>query len=585
LHDLPQKVNKMTVNTKTATSCARKIYAVFTEYQTHFQQVTERASQRFVLRQWSKMHSDAVERLDLYPNCLDTVAAALEMLLGDHREDKQLWAEIKTIYAALLCESEAPELARTFFNSVTRRIFTTIGVDAQIEFPSDDFNSLDLPVDTAVFRTYSLLTGIQTVLPKIVADFGLGAEILGTGDALQKIAVPIEDALETFRKKKSFPRLEMHREIFYRGQGAYLIGRLTDDTRSTGVVIALLHAAQGIRVDAVLIGVTPVRILFSFTRSAFHVLVPRPAATVHFLDSILESKPEAEIYSAIGYYKHGKTLLYRDLRQHTRECTSDRFEISAGQRGMVMIVFDMANDDMVLKLIRDQFQKPKNTTRRKVMDQYDFVFKHYRVGRLIEAQPFEYLSFDICWFTEALLDELTREASRTVRVEKDRVIIRHAYVERRVTPLDLFLAQAAPEMAARVVVDFGHAIKDLAYSNVFPGDLLLKNFGVTRHGRVVFYDYDEIVPLTECRFRKVPPPRNHMQEMAAEPWYYVAENDVFPEEHVRFLGLSPELKVLFLKHHQDLFDPAFWQRVQVDIQAGNIKHILPYTPDYRVTLD
>lgn len=575
----------MTPNMKTATTYATKIYAMFAEYQARFQQVTKRASGRFAHRQWSKMQSDAVERLDLYPDCLDAVTAALEMMLGEQGEDKQLWAEIKTVYTGLLGESDAPELARTFFNSVTRRIFTTVGVDARIEFPSDDFDALDPPDSTSVFRTYSPSSRIEPVLPKILADYGFSAGILGTGDTLRKIAAPIEHAIGSFTETDAVPRLEMHREIFYRGQGAYLIGRLTDGTAATGVVFALLQSAQGIKVDAVLIGVTPVRILFSFTRSAFHVLVPRPAGTVHFLDSILESKPEAEIYSAIGYYKHGKTLLYRDLRQHTRECTFDRFEISAGQRGMVMIVFDMANDDMVLKLIRDQFQKPKNTTRRKVMDQYDFVFKHYRVGRLIEAQPFEYLSFDICWFTDALLDELTREASRTVRIEKDRVIIRHAYVERRVTPLDLFLAQAAPEMAARVVVDFGHAIKDLAYSNVFPGDLLLKNFGVTRHGRVVFYDYDEIVPLTDCRFRKVPPPRNHMQEMAAEPWYYVAENDVFPEEHVRFLGLSPELKALFLKHHQNLFDPAFWQRVQADIQAGNIKHILPYTPDYRVTLD
>jgi isocitrate dehydrogenase kinase/phosphatase len=335
-------------------------------------------------------------------------------------------------------------------------------------------------------------------------------------------------------------------------------------------------------VEAVLLGVTPIRILFSYTRSAFHVLADRPGATVGFLDSILESKPEAEIYSALGYYKHGKTLLYRDLRQHTRECTADRFEISAGQRGMVMIVFDMANDHMVLKLLRDQFQKPKNTTRQKVMDQYDFVFKHYRVGRLIEAQPFEYLAFDICWFTPELLEVLAREASRTVRIEADRVIIRHAYVERRVTPLDLFLAHTPPEASAGVVIDFGNAIKDLAFSNVFPGDLLPKNFGVTRHGRVVFYDYDEIVPVTECNFRKVPTPRNHMQEMASEPWYYVAENDVFPEEHARFLGLPPGLKKIFMRYHEDLFGLDFWLKVQADIRAGQIKHILPYAPDYRI---
>lgn len=575
----------MTADANAATACAKKIYAVFADYQSRFQKLTRRASKRFARRQWSQMQSDALERLDLYPHCLDTITAALGIFLGAHREDKLLWEEIKTDYARLIDDSDAPELARTFFNSVTRRIFTTVGVDARIEFPSADFESQDRSMGSPVFRSYTLVEPIGPVLERILSDYGFDHASVVKSVTMPSVAASIKQALAASPGTQDSFRLEMYGEIFYRGQGAYLIGRLVSTTHSTGVVLALLHPPAGIIVDAVLIGVTPIRILFSFTRSAFHVLTHRPAAAVQFLNSILESKPEAEVYSALGFYKHGKTLLYRDLRQHTRECTADRFEISAGQRGMVMIVFDMANDDMVLKLIRDHFQKPKNTTRRKVMAQYDFVFKHYRVGRLIEAQPFEYLSFDICWFTDELLEELTREAARTVRIEKDRVIIRHAYVERRVTPLDLYLRQAPPEKAARVVIDFGHAIKDLAFSNIFPGDLLLKNFGVTRHDRVVFYDYDEIVPLTDCTFRRVPPPRNHMQEMAAEPWYYVAENDVFPEEHARFLGLTPELKVLFMEHHQDLFHPDFWQQVQADIRAGKIKHIRPYAQAYRVQSD
>jgi len=568
-----------------ALAAAGLIQDSFAGYLSAFMEVTRRATDRFALRQWPEMQADALERLGLYATFLDKLTTTLTDALGPQREDRHLWEQIKQIYTRRTEPSDCPELARTFFNSVTRRIFTTVGVDARIEFPSDDFNSPDVPQAPSILRSYALPESSEVVIQDVLTDFGLPLDLLAETDTLPKVAAAIRQALAATAEKGSAARLEMHREIFYRGQGAYLIGRVVQGRRATGIVIALLHPAPGIKMDAVLVGVTPIRILFSYTRSAFHVLARRPAATVQFLHSILESKPEAEIYSALGFYKHGKTLLYRDLRQHTRECTADRFEISAGQRGMVMIVFDMANDDMVLKLIRDHFQKPKNTTRRKVMARYDFVFKHYRVGRLIEAQPFEHLSFDICWFTDALLDELTREASRTVRIEKDRVIIRHAYVERRVTPLDLYLQQATPQKAAGAVVDFGHAIKDLAYSNVFPGDLLLKNFGVTRHGRVVFYDYDEIVPLTDCTFRKVPPPRNHMQEMAAEPWYYVAENDVFPEEHARFLGLAPELKALFMEHHQDLFHPDFWQQVQVDIRAGKIKHIRPYAQTYRLQTD
>lgn len=563
-------------------TCALEIFKTFEEYQDRFRQVTRRAHRHFMGRQWALMQADALERLDLYQLSIGKLAAAVRDRLGDRRGDRQLWETIKSVYTGHLAGTDAPELARTFFNSVSRRIFTTVGVDARIEFAADIFGTGTRPNGDPVFRTYPARAPLSKVVHEIITNYGFGRETLRRKGALERITAPIERYLEQSGQALGTLRFEMHQQVFYRGQGAYLIGRMVNATRVTGIVFALIHPPRGIRVEAVLLGTIPIRILFSYTRSAFHVLAGRPGATVSFLVSILESKPEAEIYSALGYYKHGKTLLYRDLRKHTRECTADRFEISAGQRGMVMIVFDMANDHMVLKLIRDQFQKPKNTTRQKVMARYDFVFKHYRVGRLIEAQPFEHLAFDICWFTEALLEELAREASRTVRIEKDRVIIRHAYVERRVTPLDLFLEHTPPEAAGGVVIDFGNAIKDLAYSNVFPGDMLLKNFGVTRNGRVVFYDYDEIVPVTECNFRKVPTPRNHMQEMAAEPWYYVAENDVFPEEHARFLGLPPALKEIFIQHHQDLFHPNFWQNVQADIRAGKIKHILPYASDYRI---
>lgn len=563
------------------TTCSLEIFKAFEAYQDRFRQVTRRVNSRFMQRQWTLMQAEALERLDLYQTFIGKLAVDLRDRLGGRQEDRQLWETIKAAYAGHLTGTKAPELARTFFNSLTRRIFTTVGVDSLIEFAADDFDAA-APKGDPVFRTCPDRAPLSQVVGDIISYYGFGRKIILEKGVLERIAEPIGHYLEKIGEQPGSGRFEMHRQVFYREQGAYLIGRMVNGTRVTGIAFALIHPPGGIRVDAVLLGVTPIRILFSFTRSAFHVLADSPGATVSFLASILESKPEAEIYSALGYYKHGKTLLYRDLRRHTRECTADRFEISAGKRGMVMIVFDMANDHMVLKLIRDQFQKPKHTTRQNVMAQYDFVFKHYRVGRLIEAQPFEYLAFDICWFTDELLEELAREASRTVRIEQDRVVIRHAYVERRVTPLDLFLGQAAPEAAAGAVVDFGNAIKDLAFSNVFPGDLLLKNFGVTRHGRVVFYDYDELVPVTDCNFRKVPPPRNHMEEMAAEPWYFVAENDVFPEEHARFLGLPPGLREIFMRHHRELFHPDFWQSVQADIRDGNIKHIPPYAPRYRI---
>jgi isocitrate dehydrogenase kinase/phosphatase len=396
------------------------------------------------------------------------------------------------------------------------------------------------------------------------------------------MAVKIEGRLDVAGLSNQPIHIEMVRSIFFRGQGAYIIGRIMAGKRIIPMVMALLNPPGGMQVDALLLDADGVSIVFSYTRSAFHVIVEKPDELVGFLQSIMPVKPEAEFYSAIGYFKHGKTVLYRDVCRHTAQCTNDQFCISPGKRGMVMVVFDMAGYDMVVKLIRDRFDNPRKTTRAKVIKQYDFVFKHYRVGRLIEAHSFEHLSFDRCWFSDDLLDHLTHEAGRTVHIENDRVIIDHAYLERRVTPLDIYLKTETVAKAEAAVLDFGNAIKDLAFANIFPGDMLLKNFGVTRHGRVVFYDYDEIVPLTDCRFRKIPQARTYMDEMADEPWYTVGDDDVFPEEFSRFLGLSAEHRDLFLSWHADLLAPDFWVTVQKEIRSGNSRHIRPYHPDYQL---
>jgi isocitrate dehydrogenase kinase/phosphatase len=322
--------------------------------------------------------------------------------------------------------------------------------------------------------------------------------------------------------------------------------------------------------------------LFSFTRSYFHVETERPYDLIHFLKTILPHKRTAELYISTGFNKHGKTELYRELLNHMIVCHLDRFDISPGQRGMVMIVFNLPRDDLVFKLIRDRFDTPKKTSRREIMSKYDLVYRHDRAGRLVDAQAFEHLKFDTSCFSPQLLAELNQDAGRTVRIENNSIVIDHAYVERRVTPLDVYLGEADEQQARRVVVEWGNAIKDLAVSNIFPGDILLKNFGVTRHGRVVFYDYDELCLLTSCRFRKLPDASAYEDEMAAEPWFYVDENDVFPEEFPRFLGLDSPLREVFFEHHGDLFETSFWQQAQQMIQAGELPHIYPYAQSCRL---
>jgi isocitrate dehydrogenase kinase/phosphatase len=343
-------------------------------------------------------------------------------------------------------------------------------------------------------------------------------------------------------------------------------------------VLALRHLDGGIGVDAVLTAENEVSIVFSFTRSYFHVDLDCPAEMVGFLKSIMPKKPVAELYISIGYNKHGKTELYRDLLRHLR-ASGDRFEPAAGDKGLVMEVFTLPSWDEVFKIIRDTPGYPKRTTHQEVMDKYRLVFRHDKVGRLVDAQEFEHLRFPRARFTPELLDLLLREAPSTVSMDGDSVVFAHLFFERRVTPLNLFLRHAEPPAARAAVLDWGWAIKDLAAANIFPGDLLLKNFGVTRHGRVVFYDYDEVCLLTDCVFRRMPPATNSDDELDDQPWFSVGDADVFPEEFVHFLGLEGGLRELVCTVHADLFDASFWRALQDRLRAGEVIDPPPYRRD------
>ena len=377
-----------------------------------------------------------------------------------------------------------------------------------------------------------------------------------------------------------FPRIELAESV---GRRAYLdrAAFRAGDKHGLPLGLALLHGDTGIRLDAVLMGEDDIAILFSFTRSYFRVDAPRPYELVRFLKTLMPRKRLADLYMAIGYNKHGKTEFYRDFLRHLR-ASEDQFESAEGARGMVMLVFTLPSYDVVFKLIKDRFDYPKDSSKSEVMRKYRLVFEHDRAGRLVEAYEFEHLRIPRDRFRPELLEELQRCAADSVSIEDDYVLVKHLYVERRVRPLNLYLAEADETAARAAVIDYGQAIKDLAATNIFTGDLLLKNFGVTRHGRVVFYDYDELCWVTDCDFRELPAPTTYEEEFAAEPWFSVHENDIFPEEFPRFLGLRPELLETLVDHHGDVFQAVAWRRVQTALRAGNILDIFPYGADKRL---
>ncbi len=565
-----------------ADQAVARIWRGYEKFNAEFAAITRRAAERFEQREWKGMHDDTVERLDLYQQVVAATCRRIVDELGLYAQNPRLWLAIKSGFAASLDARPDAELACTFYNSINRRILQTVGIDPELEFVAPEPSHEACPAHPPLIFNIEMQHVTDDHIQGILGRFAFRTPFADLAVDSRLCAERIRLMLEKKRANGDRLRIEMIHVPFFRETGAYLIGRLSCREQSVPLVFALANTSRGIEVDALLLRSAEVRVLFSFTHTYFHVQTPCPQALVRFLKLLMPTKRTAELYIGLGYHKHGKTELYRELLAHQRVCSLDRFGFAVGQRGMVMIVFNMPQDQLVYKLIRDRFATPKHATAKQVMEKYDYVFRHDRAGRLVDVQTFENLEIEDCCFTPELLAEIQNEAQHSSSIEGGRVILHHVYVERRMVPLDVYLQRADAEAAKAAVIDYGFAIKDLARINIFPGDLLIKNFGVTQLGRVVFYDYDELCPLTDCNFRWLPQARGYEDELSDEPWFMVGENDVFPEEFASFLALSPDLRAIFLKHHGDLLTPAFWQATQAQIRAGVITPILPYSEAQRL---
>ena len=558
-----------------AHSSASSIRAAFEDYNQAFSTLTQRARVRFENRDWDGGQRDAVERIELYDRFVARSAEQIEQLLGRDLFDRRIWKATKTVFAKLVRDQADSELAKTYYSSVTRRVFDTIGVDFEIEFSGDEMAPLTNIDAPPACRNYAHDGCLEDVFRRVLESYEWSIPYVDLDQSAALIADEVTRHYKKVQDRDSVLCVDFLETVFYRDTRAYLIGKITGWTRITPIVIALKSTPEGICVDAVIQSDRGVTRLFGFARSYFHADVDPVGAAIVFLRRLMPRRPINELFTVLGRAKQGKTERYRDLSSHLNHSRDD-FIFAPGVKGMVMLVFTLPSYDVVFKVIRDEFPPPKETSRERVMAQYDFVLRHHKAGRLVDTQEFRMLKFHRSRFSPDLLEELLSQTSRTTRLEGDYVVIGHAYVERRLRPLNLYLREVSPESARRAVLDYGAAIWDLAETNIFPGDLLLKNFGVSYHGRVMFYDYDELCPLTDCNFREMPTPSTHEEEMSAEPWYHVGVNDIFPEEFGSFLGFGGELRELFLEHHQRLLSASAWRKLQDRIRAGETIEALPY---------
>ncbi|NUZ06508.1 bifunctional isocitrate dehydrogenase kinase/phosphatase [Piscinibacter koreensis] len=592
-----------------ASEIAQALLEGFDRHYRLFRQTGAEAKQRFERADWHGQQRAQRERIEFYDVRVDEAAERLQNEYQAASLTGDVWQQVKLHYIGLLIDHRQPELAETFFNSVTTKILHRSYFHNDFIFVrpavSTEYIETDEPAALPTYRAYypTQETMRETWL-RIFDNLQLECEFEDLERDIDAVLAAIADQIGEFRMRTNF-QIQVLSSLFYRNKGAYLVGKIVNGFNELPFALPILHRRQpdaetaatdapgtrrsrwqpGTRaadapptklvIDTALFGADDLLLLFSFAHAYFMVVMEVPSAYVQFLHSMMPDKPRSEIYSALGLQKQGKNAFYRDLLSHMRH-SSDQFRIAPGIKGMVMLVFDLPSFPYVFKVIKDFYPEQKDTTREKIKSKYRLVKQHDRVGRMADTLEYSNVAFPRARFEPELVAELRHFCPSLLEDDGDALVIRHVYIERRMVPLNIYLQDARPEQIEHAVVEYGNAIKDLVAANIFPGDMLWKNFGVTRHAKVVFYDYDEIEYLTDCNFRKVPEPRNEEEEMSGEVWYRVGPKDVFPETFGPFLLGNAAVREVFMAHHADLLDAAFWQGHKERILAGDVHDVFPY---------
>ena len=552
-----------------------------------FRETTALAKKRFEQADWHGQQQAQAQRIEFYDQRVNEAVNKLRQDFNIDALSMDTWQQAKLHYIGLLTNHHQPELAETFFNSVTSKLLHRAYFNNDFIFVrpavSTEYIEDDEPGALPTYRAYyPNKQNLRETWARIVNNFQLAREFEDLDRDVGHVVEAMLAELGGFRPRANF-QIQVLASLFYRNKGAYLVGKIINGFQETPLALPILHGPNGkLVIDAALFGEDDLLMIFSYARAYFMVDMEIPSAYVQFLRGLMPRKPRAELYNAIGLQKHGKNLFYRDFLAHQRH-SSDKFRIAPGIKGMVMLVFDLPSFPYVFKVIKDFYPPQKDTTREQIKGKYLLVKQHDRVGRMADTLEYSNVAFPRHRFEEELVAELRHFCPSLLEEDGDQLVIKHVYIERRMIPLNIYLQEAGPEQVAAAVVEYGNAIKDLVAANIFPGDMLWKNFGVTRHGKVVFYDYDEIEYLTDCKFRRVPAPRNEEEEMSGEVWYTVGPKDVFPETFGPFLLGNNAVREVFMAHHADLLDAAFWQGCKERIQQGHVHDVFPYEPAKRFT--
>ncbi|MCX7162882.1 MAG: bifunctional isocitrate dehydrogenase kinase/phosphatase [Betaproteobacteria bacterium] len=569
-----------------AESIAGVLVDGFNKHYRLFHESSAVAKQRFNKARWEEGQRAVRARIQFYDQRVNETTERLHREFDVDGLSDAVWQHAKLHYIGLLTNHKQPELAETFFNSVCCRILHRTYFRNDFIFVRPAVSTEYLESDPPTYRCYyPNEEDVGPCIRKILLDFGWAREFEDLDRDAGFILRAAVSHLGTVPAREANLQIQVLNSPFYRNKGAYVIGKAVNGGLEYPFAVPVLHSAAGkLYVDTIILDAGRIGALFSLSRAYFMVDMDVPSGYVQFLRSITPNKPRSELYTMLGLGKQGKTMFFRDLIFHLHH-SADKFIVAPGIRGTVMLVFTLPSYPYVFKVIKDVFGASKEVDHDTVRRKYQLVKQVDRVGRMADTLEFSKVALPRRRFSQELIDELYKEVPSLMEEDGEDLIIKHLYIERRMKPLNIYLEEAEKagrgDLVEQAVREYGNAIRELAIANIFPGDLLWKNFGVTRYGRVVFYDYDEIEYMTDCTFRRIPPPPNFEAEMSGEVWYPVSRLDVFPEEFETFLLVSDRIRDAFMRHHPDLFDVEFWRKTQELVREGTIQDFFPYPESLR----
>nr|WP_229805235.1 bifunctional isocitrate dehydrogenase kinase/phosphatase [Alteromonas halophila] len=542
-----------------------------------FSRITRGAQQRFEQGLWKETQSASKERITIYEQSLSDAVAEIYQLTDVHKMEDTFWSEMKKVYTRLLEGHPQFELAETFYNSVIGRIFKHRKIDNCVMFVLPSRCYLPGQDRQKVIHSFDVTTTVRQMYESIFRVYRYNVPFEDYQRDLDNLETALRKRL-TREQLASVTAVEILQPTFFRGKAAYIIGRICMPDETLPFVIPLrINDQHALFVDALLTDRKDLSVVFGFARSYFMADTQYPAELAAFLQELLPNKKHFELYMALGHYKHGKTVFYRNFLQHLDQ-SDDHFEAAPGIRGLVMMVFHLPSYGVVFKIIKDEFAESKKITREHVKDRYRLVKMSDRVGRMADTHEYVNFRLPLSRLSPELISELEATCASSLVFTEDELIIRHLYIERKMTPLNLFLEQETDENKIKNAInELGLCIKQIALANIFPGDMLHKNFGITRHGRVIFYDYDEICLMSERNFRSLP----QSDDPYAIDTMSVAPNDVFPEQFEHFIVGKKPFKQLLKTLHGDIMSPDYWKNVQQITARGEVQNFTPYNPAMR----